>query len=54
MPEKSDKELAVELTGQYLNHMNSQMNNKHPHTDLDLKGTINVYKSFYSAVHEDK
>lgn len=46
----TDKEIALELTESYLDHLNNQMNNKHSHTDLDFKGVANTYKGFYNLV----
>lgn len=47
----TDKEIALELTKIYVEHLNKQMDNKHQHTDLDFKAFGNVYSNLYQLVH---
>lgn len=44
----TDKEIALESTKAYLDHLNNQMNNKHSHTDLEFEGVANIYTGFYN------
>lgn len=47
----SDKEIALELTKIYVEHLNKQMDNKHQHTDLDLNGFEITYSNLFKLVH---
>ncbi|MCO4332460.1 hypothetical protein MTQ91_10970 [Staphylococcus hyicus] len=47
----SDKEIALELTKSYLEHLNARVNsNNTNHSHFNVEGTAKTYKYFYDLV----
>lgn len=48
----TDKEIALELTKAYLDHLNVRVNNKAMHSHSSIKNLVEEYKIFYKTVSE--
>ncbi|UQD52339.1 hypothetical protein C0971_10180 [Bacillus methanolicus] len=46
----TDKEIALELTKAYLEHLNTRVNNKAPQSHADVKFVVGTYSAFYNLV----
>ncbi|UXU48943.1 MULTISPECIES: hypothetical protein [Staphylococcus] len=46
----SDKEIALELTKSYLEHLNIRVNNKAMHSQTSAENTSKMYQHFYNVV----
>ncbi|MCI2913975.1 hypothetical protein FH160_03460 [Staphylococcus hominis] len=46
----SDKEIALELTKSYLEHLNIRVNNKALHSQISAENTSKMYQHFYNLV----
>ncbi|MDU3968431.1 MAG: hypothetical protein E6125_11770 [Staphylococcus warneri] len=47
----SDKEIALELTKSYLNHLNARVNSNNPtHSHTNTENTGKTYQYFYNLV----
>ncbi|CAI2580711.1 hypothetical protein AKUA1202_04930 [Apilactobacillus kunkeei] len=50
MPNKTNEEIAADLTKVYFDHINIRIQKDHLHNDLSLESAVNIYKSFLAAV----
>ncbi|MCG2325841.1 hypothetical protein K4U30_05820 [Staphylococcus epidermidis] len=47
----SDKEIALELTKSYLNHLNARVNSNNPnHSHTNVDNINKMYQHFYNSV----
>lgn len=47
----SDKEIALELTKSYLNHLNARVNSNNPnHSHTNVENINKMYQHFYNSV----
>lgn len=46
----SDKEIALELTKSYLEHLNVRINNKAMHSQTSAENTSKIYQHFYDVI----